>query len=100
MVRPQFVDYSFLIHRPPHFFIYANLLITPKKRRELCPRLYCLIIRSSLLLNFTVCESSKSVMPWRIKVVDPPNLTFSQFFQALEVIDLELSQTFVGRAKN
>ncbi len=27
-------------------------------------------------------------------------LTFSQFFQALEVIDLELSQTFVGRAKD
>ena len=33
-------------------------------------------------------------------MVDPPNLTFSQFFRDLEVIDLELSQTYVGKAKD
>ena len=52
------------------------------------------------LLNFTVCESNKTVIPWRIKVADPPNLTFSQFFRDLEVVDLKLSLTYVGKAKD
>lgn len=52
------------------------------------------------LLNFTVCEAGKVISPWSIKSVDPPNLTFKGFFLDLRLVDLELSQTYVGRAKD
>ncbi len=53
-----------------------------------------------VLLNFTVCESGKVILPWSIKALDPPNLTFKGFFLYLKLSDLELSQTYVGKAKD
>ena len=61
----------------------------------------------ALLLNFTVCVPSrfscKTVVPWTIKVVNPPNSTYSQFFESVELSSTDqprLNQTYVGKAKD
>ena len=61
----------------------------------------------ALLLNFTVCVPSrfsfKTVVPWTIKVVNPPNSTYSLFFESVELSgtdQMTLNQTFVGKAKD
>ena len=61
----------------------------------------------ALLLNFTVRDPSlfscKTVVPWTIKVVNPPNSTYSQFFESVDLSGTDqprLNQTYVGKAKD
>ena len=53
------------------------------------------------LINYLVyCTSGKTLVPWRICSVDPPSLSFRQFY-CQKVLDnsRELVGSFVGRSK-
>ena len=59
------------------------------------------------MLNFTVyCKSSnKTIFPWRICAVNPPDVTFRRFYhkemkEQPGVDSLVLDSTFVGRSKD
>lgn len=82
-IRPLFVDYL-----PPAIVI--NL------RRKLCPKKKC------GLLNYTVYPKSaqRTLIPWKIRSVDPPSLSFCGFFHSVVRDETpELISTFVGKSK-
>ena len=54
------------------------------------------------MLNYNVfCQTrNRTLVPWRVQALDPPNVTFQEFLSSRVDFDgLELDKSFVGRSK-
>ena len=61
-----------------------------------------LLLKEGKMLNYSVfCQTrKKTLVPWTMEALDPPNVTFRQFLSQKVRLDvLQLDKTFVGKSK-
>ena len=62
-----------------------------------------LLLKEGKMLNYYVfCQTrKKTLVPWTIEALEPPNMTFREFLSKKVDLDgLQLGKTFVGKSKD
>ena len=62
-----------------------------------------LLLKEGKMLNYYVfCQTrKKTLVPWLIEALEPPNVTFREFLsQKVDLGGLQLGKTFLGKSKD
>ena len=96
---------------PLHAIAHAQTYFGSLAARRSLTKFFCQSLKcTTLMLNFTVYNrsNSRTLVPWRIHGVNPPDISFRGFYhnEATRFIEggsaasrLELQSTFVGASK-